>query len=167
MEKFVASFKQQGIINDLADILNESEELMLKAQILKIEKETSSNYVICTINNLQGLEINKVAETLGEHWKTNKIIEDKRILILIAKEEQKASIIIGKDEKSLISNKEIQDIINKEMIPKLKAADYHLSLAKGIKEVQHRSNAQIKESSNANFWYMVVISFVLLIILFF
>ena len=77
-----------GYVNDFAYMISPSDEANLNDLISSIEKATTVEIVIVTIDSLQGLSVEEYAVKLFEKWGIGKKSNDNGLLILVAKNER-------------------------------------------------------------------------------
>ncbi len=127
----------RGYVNDFANILSSSEETQLTAIINEIEKNTSVEIAIVTIDTTESEGgINQYAERLFAKWKIGKKGEDNGLLILVSVKERLVRIEVGYGLEGYIPDLETKRIREEFINPKFKEGDYGQGLINSIKEIK-------------------------------
>jgi uncharacterized protein len=125
------------LVNDFAGILSEGETNALETRLMQFDRETSTQIVIVTTDDLQGYDPADFAFRLGEAWGVGQKGKDNGIVILVKpkKAEERGQIFIatGYGLEGVLPDAVVNgDIIDTEIIPRFKQNDYYGGLEQGI-----------------------------------
>jgi uncharacterized protein len=125
------------LVNDFAGILERSEFNNLENSLEQFARETSTQILVVTVEDLQGYDPGDYAFRLGEQWGVGQKEEDNGIVILIkpkkGNERGQVFIATGYGLEGILPDAIVNgDIIDSEMIPFFKEGNYYQGLANGI-----------------------------------
>jgi len=125
------------LVNDFAGILSDAETNALENKLVQFDRETSTQIVIVTIDDLQGYDPGDYAFRLGEAWGVGQRGKDNGIVILVKpkKGEERGRIFIatGYGLEGVLPDAVVNgDIIDTEIIPRFMQNDYYGGLEQGI-----------------------------------
>ncbi len=87
--------QNQGYVTDLSDIFSDNEKQQLISQIQKIEKDTTAEIAVITVQTTNGEDIAQFATDVGQTWGIGKKDKDNGLVIAIATEDKKWFIASG------------------------------------------------------------------------
>lgn len=162
----------QTSVYDYADILNETEEELLKQKLIRYSDTTSSQIVIITIEDLKGEDIGILTPKWGHEWGIGQEKEDNGIIILLAKNDRKIWISPGYGLEHKLTAGINGELIRTVILPEFKKGNYYLGLDKGtsaIFEVIKGTYKGTRKSNENNTGPMIVffIFFIILLIIIF
>ncbi len=117
-----------GFINDFASVLSDKEKTDLENVLAELEKKTSAEVYVVTVETTQPLGIHKYAVNMFENWQIGKEDKDNGLLFLIALDDRQVRIAVGSGLAEAISDETALKIVNKIVIPACRQGTY----AKGI-----------------------------------
>ncbi|MDD4108510.1 MAG: TPM domain-containing protein, partial [Prolixibacteraceae bacterium] len=125
------------LVNDFAGLLSENERTALEDKLVTFDRETSTQIVVVTIEDLQGYDPGDFAFRLGESWGVGQKDKDNGIVILVKPKRDNGRgqvfIATGYGLEGVLPDAVVNgDIINTEMIPLFKQNDYYGGLQGGI-----------------------------------
>lgn len=82
-------------VNDFADVMSDEDETAFLTKAQALEKSTSAEVVIVTVDSLDGDEPYEYATELGTKWGVGKEQEDNGIVILLSEEDREIFIAVG------------------------------------------------------------------------
>lgn len=132
-----------GYVNDYANLIDSQKESQINAMISSLEKNTSVEIAVLTVDDLQGLDIETYAVELFEKWKIGKRDLDNGILILVSKNDRQVRLEVGYGLEGKIPDLVANDIIENQMIPEFKRGDF----GKGIFDAVERITLIIDPNS--------------------
>ena len=80
---------------DEADLLDPAEEQALEQKLVDFEKRNQRQFVVATVNDLQGYDIAEYGYQLGRYWALGDAENDDGIILLIAPNERQMRIEVG------------------------------------------------------------------------
>lgn len=113
-----------GYVNDYANLIDPQKESQINSMISSLEKNTSVEIAVLTVDDLAGLDIETYAVELFEKWKIGKRDLDNGILILVSKNDRQVRIEVGYGLEGKIPDLVANDIIENQMIPQFKKGDF-------------------------------------------
>jgi uncharacterized protein len=122
-----------GRIVDDANLLDEADKAQLDADLKALEDKSSDQLVVVTLPTLQGFAIEDFGYQLGRHWGIGTKEKDNGVLLIVAPNDRKVRIEVGRGLEPILTDAMSKIIINGVMLPRFKAGDY----AGGIKEGVH------------------------------
>jgi len=129
-----------GYVNDFAQLLSVDFEQEMNQELANLEKETTAEIAVVTVDNLQGTTIEDFAVRLFETWGIGQKGQDNGILILITKAEREVRLEVGYGLEPVITDGRAGDIIRRQMIPYFKSGDYE----RGVKEAVTAIKSDLK-----------------------
>lgn len=117
----VPEFKRP--VTDLAGILSETTINDLEKTLYEHEKETSNQVAILTLSSLEGESIEEVAIQVFDVWKLGQKSKNNGILFLIAPNDRKMRIEVGRGLEGALTDIQTKQIIRNEVRPKFKEKD--------------------------------------------
>ena len=171
-----------GRVVDQANLLRPEQELDLTSKSAALEAQTGRQFVVATVNSLEGRTIEDYGYRLGRHWKIGDEKKDDGVLLLVAPNEKKVRIETGYGARVFLTDAVSSVIIRESILPRFKAGDMGGGITAGADQVikmmslspqeaqrqagaaEHREKARDKSGSGlipVIFWLMIAM-FVLL-----
>lgn len=163
------------LVNDFANILDNSELDRLENDLVAFDKETSTQILVVTVPDLQGYDKSDFAFRLGEKWGVGQKGKNNGIVILVKPKTAESSgqvfVATGYGLEGVLPDAIVNTaVVNNEMIPSFKENDYYGGLAKGTNVIMQITRGeytaeqyqQSVEQSGGS-----IVFFILLFILFF
>jgi uncharacterized protein len=113
-----------GRVVDQAGLLSPADEAELNAKLEAVQKATSRQLVIATVNGLEDLEIEDYGYRLGRHWGIGQKEADNGLILLVAPNERKVRIEVGYGLEAIVTDAFSSIVINQTILPAFKAGDY-------------------------------------------
>lgn len=127
------AIEKGGLVTDAANLLSPEHEQALTTQLEQAEKATATQVVVATVSDLGGQDITVFARNLATRWRIGHEHMDDGVLVLVATNERKARISVGSSIQHRLSDTASQRIMDEQMVPRFKEADYAGGLAAGIR----------------------------------
>lgn len=128
--------KPKGFINDFDDVLSDKQEADLLKLVKKHEVETSNQIAIVTLTSLQGYDgLESYSLDLLNHWGVGQKDKDNGILIALYRKDRRIWIQNGIGVMDKLTDDEMLSIIQKNIVPYFKKADFYTGFYKGIQEI--------------------------------
>ena len=112
-----------GRVTDAANILPAATVATLDAQLANLEKTTTTQLVVATVPDLQGLEIEEYGYQLGRSWGIGQKGTNNGALLIVAPNERKVRIEVGYGLEGVLTDAMTSQIIRHDIIPHFKAGD--------------------------------------------
>ncbi|NYT41338.1 TPM domain-containing protein [Sphingomonas sp. R-74633] len=132
--------KLTGRVVDDAHLLSVTQVAELTQLSEQVEQASTRQFVIATIPDLQGYEIQDYGYQLGRAWGIGQKDAKNGIILLVAPKERKVRIEVGYGLEPIMTDGLSSQIINETIIPKFKAGD----MAGGIVAGAQAIGAQMK-----------------------
>ena len=125
------------LVNDFAGILSQPEYNSLENKLEQFARETSTQIVLVTVEDLEGYDPGDYAFRLGEKWGVGQQGKDNGLVILIkpksGNEQGRIFIATGYGLEGILPDAVVNGtIIDSEMIPHFRNNDYYLGIENGI-----------------------------------
>jgi len=121
-----------GYINDYAGILSREVSLKLTRLIEEVDKKTTAQVAIVTIDTTAPLDIESYAVKLFEKWGIGQKGKDNGVLLLIAVKDRAMRIEVGYGLEGAIPDALAKNIIEKDIIPFFKNGDYNGGVIRAV-----------------------------------
>ncbi|HKI88536.1 MAG TPA: TPM domain-containing protein [Draconibacterium sp.] len=128
------------LVNDYAHVLNQNEYNSLESSLEQFARETSTQILVVTVEDLEGYAPGDYAQRLGEKWGVGQKGKDNGIVILL-----KPKKGVGKGQVFVATGYGLEGVlpdavvngtvVDNEMIPRFKQDDYFGGLVSGIKVI--------------------------------
>lgn len=84
-----------GRVVDEADLLPPHQEQELAARLAALEQQKRAQFVVVTVNSLQGYSIEEFGVKLGRHWGVGSKEKNDGALLIVAPNERKVRVEVG------------------------------------------------------------------------
>jgi len=120
-----------GYINDYANILSYETKTKLSLLISEVERKTTAQLAIVTIDTTSPFDIETYAVELFEKWGIGRKGKDNGVLLLIAVKDRKMRIEVGYGLEGAIPDAIAKIIILDYITPHFKEGDFNAGITKG------------------------------------
>jgi uncharacterized protein len=124
-----------GRVNDTAGMLSLDAAGKLDAMLRAHEDSTSNQVVVLTVSSLEGEEIEAFAIRVVDTWKLGQKGKDNGVLFVVARDERKVRIEVGRGLEGNLPDITCGTIIRKEVLPKFKAGDMDGGTIAGVEAI--------------------------------
>jgi uncharacterized protein len=122
----------RGHVNDYAGIISPATVQELEARLAAFERSDSTQIVVLTIPTLSGENLEEYAIKVGEAWKIGLKGLDNGAILLIAKQERKIRIEVGRGLEGKLTDLVSGRIIRGDITPRFKAGDFDGGVIAGV-----------------------------------
>ena len=105
--------KLEGRVIDKAGLLSPILEEQIAAQSQALERKTTDQFVVVTLESLNGASIEQVGLALGNSWGVGRADRDNGVLLLVAPEERRVRIEVGLGLEGLLTDERAADIVRR------------------------------------------------------
>jgi uncharacterized protein len=112
-----------GRVVDQAHLLSAAQVADLTSKSQALEAQTKRQFVVATVNSLEGYPIEDYAYRLGRAWKIGGAKENNGVLLLVAPKERKVWIATGYGAGGFLTDAMAGVITREAILPKFKAGD--------------------------------------------
>lgn len=138
-------------VEDLAQLLSESQRTRLEQKLLSQEKATSNQIGILTIPTLDGESIEDFANKVANASKLGQKGRDNGVLIVVAKQDHKMRIEVGPGLQGSLTDSLAGQIIQREMKPRFRDGNYYAGLDGAVDKVLLAVKGEYKADSSHGF----------------
>lgn len=124
-----------GRVNDNAGLLTSQTSAALEAMLKAHEDSTSNQVVVLTVATLEGEEIEPFAIRVAETWKLGRKEKDNGVLLIVARDERKVRIEVGRGLEGNLTDLTCGRIIRHDIIPCFKDGDYDRGIRVGVESI--------------------------------
>ena len=112
-----------GRVVDQANLLSPQQELDLTSKSEALEAQTGRQFVVATVDSLEGREIEDYGTALGRHWGIGREQEDDGVILLVAPNEKKVRIETGYGAEGFLPDILAGRIIRNAILPRFREGD--------------------------------------------
>lgn len=124
-----------GRVNDYAGILSPATVQHLSQLLKEHEDSTSNQVVVLTVTSLEGDVLEEYSIRVVENWKLGQKGKDNGVLLLVARDDRKVRIEVGRGLEGDLTDATCGAIIRREIIPRFKQGDYDAGVTGGVEAV--------------------------------
>jgi uncharacterized protein len=124
-----------GRVVDQANLLRPEQEMDLVSKSEALEAQSGRQFVVATVNSLEGRTIEDYGYRLGRHWKLGDEKRDDGVILLIAPNEKKVRIETGYGARVFLTDALSSVIINSHILPRFKTGDMPGGIMAGADEI--------------------------------
>jgi uncharacterized protein len=125
-----------GRVVDDADLLSAADIAELDASLKALEDKSSDQVVVVTVPSLQGFTIEDFGYQLGRHWGIGTKEKNNGVLLIVAPNERKVRIEVGRGLEPLLTDAMSKVIINGAILPRFRTGDYARGIKEGVKGIE-------------------------------
>jgi len=124
-----------GRVVDGDNLLSAEDERALTADLEALEEKSTDQVVVVTLPSLQGYEIEEFGYRLGRHWGIGQKDKDNGVLLIVAPNERKVRIEVGRGLEPLLTDAITKFIIENAMLPLFRNNDFPGGIRAGIRDI--------------------------------
>lgn len=121
-----------GHVNDNAGILSLDTQRTLEEILRTHEDSTSNQIAVLTISSLEGEPLEEYSRRVVMTWKLGQKGKDNGVLLLVAKDDRKVRIEVGRGLEGQLTDAVSSSIMRNEILPQFKAGDYDRGVRAGV-----------------------------------
>jgi len=125
-----------GRVVDQAGLLTPEKEAALTARLEALERDTSDQLVVVTLESLQGLEIEDYGYRLGRAWGIGQSEENNGVLLIVAPNERKVRIEVGYGLEPILTDGLSALIIHNEVLPSFREGYFERGVEQGAAAIE-------------------------------
>jgi uncharacterized protein len=164
------------LVNDKLNLLTYDQQQTLEEKLVAFDKQTSTQIIIYTTDDIAGMDAGDYAVELGNKWGVGGVKEFNNgvvFLIYRSKDNTKRKVFIatGKGLEDVLPDFTCSEIVNNEVIPKLRGGDFYHAIDNGTTAVINATQGKYTAPKNYglqkghSLFTILLIAFVILIIL--
>lgn len=125
-----------GRVVDLANLIDPATEQSLSAELAALETKSTDQLVIVTLPSLQGYAIEDFGYQLGRHWGIGQKGKDNGVLLIVAPNERKVRIEVGRGLEPHLTDAMSRLIIENAILPRFRRGDFQGGILAGVRDIQ-------------------------------
>jgi uncharacterized protein len=122
-------------VNDYAGVLSPAATQEMEQQLTAFERSDSTQIVVLTIPTLAGGNLEEYSIKVAEAWRIGQKGMDNGAILLIAKQEHKIRIEVGRGLEGKLTDLVSGRIIRNEISPRFKAGDFDGGVVAGVSAI--------------------------------
>lgn len=134
----------RGRVNDYANMLSPGASQRLEQALAEFESSDSTQLVVLTVNSLEGETLEEYAIKVAEAWRIGQAKLDNGAIMLVAKQERKIRIEVGRGLEGVLTDLVSGRIIRGDMSPHFKKNDYDAGITAGVTSVMQVVRGEYK-----------------------
>jgi uncharacterized protein len=124
-----------GRVVDQAGIIPSATEASLDAKLASLEAATTDQFVVVTLNSLEGTDIADYGYQLGRHWGIGQKDKNNGVLLIVAPNERSVRIEVGYGLEGDLTDAVSRLIIENAILPKFRSGDMAAGIEAGADDV--------------------------------
>lgn len=125
-----------GRVVDQAGLLTPEKEAELTTRLEALERDTSDQLVVVTVDSLQGREIEDYGYRLGRAWGIGQADENNGALLIVAPNERKVRIEVGYGLEPILTDGLSALIIHNEILPAFREGYFERGIEQGVTAIE-------------------------------
>ncbi len=124
-----------GRVVDQANLLTPEQELDISSKSAALEAQTGRQFVVATVNSLEGRPIEDYGYRLGRAWGIGREKQDDGVILLVAPNEREVRIEVGYGATAFLTDAMSSIIIRNSILPEFRKGDYGAGIEAGADQV--------------------------------
>ena len=122
-------------VNDYAGILSPAMAQKIEERLALLEQTDSTQVVVLTIPSLEGEVIEDFSIRVAEKWKVGQKVKDNGVILLVARDDRKVRIEVGRGLEGKLTDLVSGRIIRNSIIPNFKKGDFDNGIWAGTGDI--------------------------------
>ncbi|MBC7832374.1 MAG: TPM domain-containing protein [Hyphomicrobium sp.] len=161
-------------ITDQAGLLSAEDYTAIMAELTALEQKSTDQFAVVTVKSLDGLPIEDYGYRLGREWGIGQKGKDNGILLIVAPNERKVRIEVGRGLEPVMTDAMSSLIIRNAILPEFRRGDFSAGIRAGVRDIKdvllgdaEEVKERARQASDAlDFWQIVLIIFWICVVLF-
>lgn len=136
--------KLQGYVNDYAGMMSPATTTEIERELKAFEESDSTQIVVLTIPSLEGEVIEDFGIKVGEAWKIGRKGKDNGAIFIVARQERKMRIEVGRGLEGKMTDLMAGRIIDLVVKPRFKRGDYDGGFRAGVSAMIDATRGEFK-----------------------
>ena len=133
-----APLRFTGYVVDQAGVLSTPQRQQLTQQLSRFQRETAHQMVVVTVNSLNGEDVARFTDRLGNRWGIGRRGINDGIVVLVSPHDRRARISVGSGLARQLPDALCQRVMDQIMIPAFKAGQIGLGIERGVAALLRR-----------------------------
>jgi uncharacterized protein len=125
-----------GQIVDNAGLLSAEERAAILADLQTLEQKSTDQLVVVTVPSLGGYEIEDYGYQLGRHWGIGQKGKDNGVLLIVAPNERKVRIEVGRGLEPIVTDLMSRIIIENAILPEFRRGNFGAGIRAGVRDIK-------------------------------
>jgi uncharacterized protein len=161
-------------ITDQAGLLSADDYTAIMAELTALEQKSTDQFAVVTVKSLEGYPIEDYGYRLGRAWGIGQKGKDNGILLIVAPNERKVRIEVGRGLEPVMTDALSSLIIRNAILPEFRRGDFSAGIRAGVRDIKdvllgdaEEVKERARQASEAlDFWQIVLIIFWICVVLF-
>ncbi|MGE0025209.1 MAG: YgcG family protein [Hyphomicrobium sp.] len=125
-----------GQIVDDAHLLSPEDRAAILADLQALEGKSTDQLAVVTVPSLQGYEIEDYGYQLGRHWGIGQAGKDNGVLLIVAPNERKVRIEVGRGLEPIVTDLMSRIIIENAILPEFRRGNFGAGIRAGVRDLK-------------------------------
>jgi uncharacterized protein len=125
-----------GRIVDDAGLLTPEDRSAIESELKALEEKSTDQLVVVTLPSLQGYEIEDYGYQLGRHWGIGQKTKDNGVLLIVAPNERKVRVEVGRGLEPLVTDLMSRIIIENAIVPEFRRGNFSAGIRAGVRDIK-------------------------------
>lgn len=136
--------KLQGYVNDYAGMISPQAKAQLENELSSFERTDSTQIVVLTVPSLEGDTIEDFGIKVADAWKIGQKGKDNGVIFVVAKEERKLRIEVGRGLEGKLTDLMAGRIVDLVVKPRFKQGDFDGGFLVGVSSIIDATRGEFK-----------------------
>jgi uncharacterized protein len=136
--------KLTGHVNDYANMISPATKALLQQELSSFEQTDSTQIAIVTVPSLEGEVLEEYSIKVADAWKIGQKGKDNGIVFLVAKQERKMRIEVGRGLEGKLTDLMAGRIIDLVVKPRFKRGDFDSGFVSGVHALIDATRGEFK-----------------------
>ena len=123
-------------VMDTAHMLSDSEQAQLNEQLEQYAKSKGTQIAVLTVNTTAPEDIFTYGMRVVDRWQLGRAKEDDGVLLLIAKDDRKNQILVGRGLEGVITDVDSYRILSENVRPAFQQGEFGAGIAAAVEKLQ-------------------------------
>lgn len=125
-----------GQIVDNAGLLSAEDRMAIEAELKALEAQSTDQLVVVTVPSLDGYDIADYGYRLGRHWGIGQAGKDNGVLLIVAPNERKVRIEVGRGLEPVVTDLMSKIIIENAILPEFRGGNFGAGIRAGVRDLK-------------------------------
>jgi uncharacterized protein len=163
-------------ITDQAGLLSAEDYTAIQAELAALEQKSTDQVAVVTLKSLDGYPIEDYGYQLGRKWGIGQKGKDNGILLIVAPNERKVRIEVGRGLEPVMTDAVSNLIIQNAILPEFRRGDFSAGIRAGVRDIKDvvlgdeeavkERARQTRNGDGLDFWSVVLIVFWMCVVMF-
>lgn len=165
-----------GRILDEAGLIKADDYTAIIEELTALEKKSTDQVVVVTLKSLQGYPIEDFGYQLGRKWGIGQKDKDNGILLIVAPNERKVRIEVGRGLEPVMTDALSKLIIENAILPEFRRGDLSAGIRAGVRDIKDvllgdaeavkERAREARSADDLDIWSIILIVFWICVVLF-